>query len=177
MLLPISGISNIVFKYVYQISYKLFQPKGKCSSGWTLWNSWHSIILCYWKSTYMRFSTWEGRLKEVWGEKRPVSKGVQYPGLCYVSTTPRLQPHASFTCSRIPTQSKRWSSWRSLGREEICVQVKNGAHEKSDHLDKGATSDLGSWYPHVKWPPFQALGHTCGEPTRAPVLVSQAEDC
>ena len=38
------------------------------------------------------------------GEKRPVSKGVKYPELCCVLITPRLQPQASCTSSRIPTQ-------------------------------------------------------------------------
>lgn len=84
-----------------------------------------------------------GRHTQVWGEKRPVSKGVQYPGLCCESTTPRLQPHTSFACSRIPTHSKRWSSWRSLGGEEIFVSTSRMGHMKS----------LTSWTrgQHLAW--------------------------
>ena len=126
MLLPISGISNIVFKYDYQISCKLFQPKGKCSSGWTLWNSWHSVILCYRKSTYMQFSTWEVTLKEVWGEKRPVSKGVKYPELCCV-------PHP-----QTPTPGILYKQQNShMEGKRFCVQVESGAREEPDHLNKG----------------------------------------
>lgn len=116
---PISGISKTAFKYDYQISYKLFQPKENCTLGRTTWNSWYSTIFDLRKSTYMWFNTREGTFKEAWEEKKHMSKGVRCPGLCCMSTTPTPDTTHPLQTAAIPTYRVAFLEKPGKGRDFV----------------------------------------------------------
>lgn len=71
-----------------------------------------------------------GRHTQVWGEKGLYLRVCSTLGSAVRAPPPDSNPMHLLHAARIPTHSKRWSSWRSLGGEEIFVShVKNGAHE------------------------------------------------